>query len=62
MTTAVDSITGDANIWIVRGKKRHGFEFEIKLAFKGCVKVCGQLQRPCVPECCNDVQFSCMKC
>ena len=31
--TAVSSLTGDAHIWFVRGKKRHGFEFDITLAW-----------------------------
>jgi len=32
--TDVNSITGDANIWIVRGKRRQGFHLEATLAWK----------------------------
>mmetsp|Transcript_2528 Transcript_2528/g.6449 ORF Transcript_2528/g.6449 Transcript_2528/m.6449 type:complete len:191 (-) Transcript_2528:636-1208(-) len=29
----LQEITGSANTWIVRGKRRHGFDFEIKLSW-----------------------------
>lgn len=32
--TNVNSITGHANIWFIRGKKRHGFDFNIELAWQ----------------------------
>lgn len=28
--TDVNSITGDAHAWVVRGKRRHGFDFEVR--------------------------------
>lgn len=34
-TTAVNSIDGDAHVWFVRGKKRHGFDLNISIAWEG---------------------------
>jgi hypothetical protein len=48
--TEVTSVTGDANIWMVRGKKRHGFSFEISMSWKmeaaGAATVAGTLKVP----------------
>lgn len=42
----VDSISGEAHIWFIRGKKRHGFEFDVSLTWldpatgiKGTIKL-----------------------
>ena len=32
--TAVTDIAGDAHIWFIRGKKRHGFEFNIACSWQ----------------------------
>lgn len=42
ITTAVASISGDANIFIVRCKKRHGFDFEIKLNWRARIQLAGK--------------------
>ncbi|GAX83043.1 hypothetical protein CEUSTIGMA_g10469.t1 [Chlamydomonas eustigma] len=48
--TEVSSVIGDANIWMVRGKKRHGFSFEISMSWKmeaaGGISVSGTLKIP----------------
>ncbi|KAF6266582.1 activator of Hsp90 ATPase [Scenedesmus sp. NREL 46B-D3] len=32
--TSCNVLSGDAHIWFIRGKKRHGFEFDIELQWK----------------------------
>jgi hypothetical protein len=34
VVTSCNVVSGDAHIWFIRGKKRHGFEFDIELQWK----------------------------
>jgi hypothetical protein len=34
VVTGCSVLSGDAHIWFIRGKKRHGFEFDIELQWK----------------------------
>lgn len=47
IVTRIKDCQGDANLWIVRGKKKCGFDFEITLEWTACVEgedICGTIK------------------